>query len=427
MKKTVVKIIWYIIGAFGLVASIFDIFNVNNITIRCLIAGIIILITVLIAIYDRLILLICPVHFLRTKEDVYNFAQKLVTENDTILFCGKLDDNLLEIFKKAFEKKSVGQSLFRMNIFNTDPRFYSAANLKQVESVLKMDTESENFNHKFYFYRQNVNLLQGDTKGKDSLILFFQNSNNDYNGVYIRNGSRLKIDDLIIENACPTVNIVGQLDNVQSVAEKSLEFWTPLKNGWFHPVFPPDDNAEVRKAWRDSLMSWFNSTASDFLNKGGGKLTITWKIQEWSEKDAERFKTWLNKLKSITKGQNIEVTRYMLIDVEKYKLKPNYKKVVDSIVTNYLPSQLPRSSGDPYQIYFINRNKLPTSLDDDFALFLLGNGEKVAQNSLIDTKEGVEVLRVVFSKDFNFVKSVEDKISRITTYNPRTTLNDLVE
>ena len=54
-------------------------------------------------------------------------------------------------------------------------------------------------------------------------------------------------------------------------------------------------------------------------------------------------------------------------------------------------------------------------------------GEKVAQNSLIDTKEGVEVLRVVFSKDFNFVKSVEDKISRITTYNPRTTLNDLLE
>ena len=314
-----------------------------------------------------------------------------------------------------------------MNIFNTDPKFYSAANLKQVEDVLKMDTESENFNHKFYFYRQNVNLLQGETKGKDSLILFFQNSNNDYNGVYIRNGSRLKIDDLIIENACPTVNIVGQLDNVQSVAEKSLEFWTPLKNGWFHPVFPPDDNAEVRKAWRDSLMSWFNSTASDFLNKGGGKLTITWKIQEWSEKDAERFKTWLNKLKSITKRQNIEVTRYMLIDVEKYKINPNYKKVVDSIVTNYLPSQLPRSSGDPYQIYFINRSKLPTSLDDDFALFLLGNGEKVAQNSLIDTKEGVEVLRVVFSKDFNFVKSVEDKISRITTYNPRTTLNDLLE
>ena len=340
-----------------------------------------------------------------------------------------MDDKLLTIFEDTFHKKSgknfVGQPKFSVNIFNSDPNFYSSDNIEKVKNVLKLDTQSDNFNHKFYFYRQNVNLLRGETNGKESLLLFFQSSETDYNGVYIREGSRLNIEAVIIKKVCPTVNIVGQLDNVRSVSEKSLEFWSPLKNGWFQPVFPPDDDVEVRKAWRNSLMSWFNSTASDLLG-GGGKLTITWKIQEWSEKDAEKFKDWLNKLKGINQSQNIKITRYMLISVEKYKSNSNYKKVVDNIVSTYLPIPLPRASGDPYQIYFIDRDKLTTALDDDFALFLLSDGEKIAQDSLIDVKANIEVLKVVFSKDFSFVKGVEDKIGRLTSYNPKATLEDLV-
>ncbi len=307
------KTIAHIITAISIIGGIVNIVK-NDTSIAVVLFGASIILGILIATYDRWILWIRPVCFLNTKEDVYNCAEKVV-ENENILFCGKLDDKLLTIFEDAFHKKCVekfvGQPKFSVNIFNSDPNFYSSDNLKQVQNVLKMDAQFDHFNHKFYFYRQNVNLLRGETNGKESLLLFFQSSKTDYNGVYIRKGSRLNIAAVIIKKVCPTVNIIGQLDNVRSVSEKSLEFWTPLKNGWFQPVFPPDDDAEVRKAWRNSLMSWFNSTAAALL-EGGGELIITWKIQEWSEKDAERFKDWLNKLKGINQGQNIKITRYMV-------------------------------------------------------------------------------------------------------------------
>ena len=410
----------------GIVAGILQIFS----SFGSPYIGILIIVSIILAATrEKWLLWVIPVRFLATKADVYTTAEKLVGENEHILFCGKLDDKLLTIFTETFKKRSSnnpGRSpAYTMNILNSDPDFYSQSNTEKIENILKMDALSDNFNHKFYFYKQNVNLLIGEAQGKECLLLFFQSLKTDYNGIYIRDGARLKIEDTIIKEACPTVNIIGQLNNVRGVAEKSLEFWTPLKNGWFHPVFPPDEEPEVRKVWRDSLMSWFNSTASNLLS-GGGELTITWKIQEWSDRDADRFKEWLNKLKNISKDQKIKVTRYMLVNIEKYKTNTTYRDVVNEIVDTCLPKPLPRPAGEPYQVHFINRNILSSDLDDDFALFILNSGEKVAQDSYTDEKAGVEILKVIFSKDYNFVKKVEEKITRLAIHNSKSSLTDLL-
>lgn len=115
----------------------------------------------------------------------------------------------------------------------------------------------------------------------------------------------------------------------------------------------------------------------------------------------------------------------MLISIEKYKKDSTYQQMVDTIISTYLPS-LPRPLNDHYEIYFINRDLLTQDLDDDFAFFKLKNGEIIAQDSDSDNKAGVEVLRVIFSKDYNFVRAVTNKISLLCNYSPKPTLNELM-
>ncbi len=115
----------------------------------------------------------------------------------------------------------------------------------------------------------------------------------------------------------------------------------------------------------------------------------------------------------------------MLISKEKYNTENTYKGIVDQIISTHLPP-LPRPLNDNYEIYFINRDLLAPNLDDDFAFFTLKNGEIIAQDSVSDNKAGVEVLRVIFSKDYAFVKEATNKIFQLNLYSPKPTLNELM-
>ncbi len=365
------------------------------------------------------------VNFLSNNQEVYEASEHLLENSRHITFCGNLDNTLFEKFIKLSEKQKnqSDNNQKHINILNADPSFYNSLSDKnKITQILDMDAKSHNFNHMFYLYRQNINLLVGKIKERERLLLFFKCPDGDYNGIYIPRSSKLNLE--IIENACPTVNILEQLNNVNSVANKSLDFWAPLKRGWYHPVFPPDDNPIIRHAWRNSLLSWFNSAAQALI-ANAGELTITWKIDDFSLEDAKTFEQWLKWLMTETTNKRIKVKRYMLISKEKYNTENTYKGIVDQIISTHLPP-LPRPLNDNYEIYFINRDLLAPNLDDDFAFFTLKNGEIIAQDSVSDNKAGVEVLRVIFSKDYAFVKEATNKIFQLNLYSPKPTLNELM-
>jgi len=422
------KIITFIIIAIGIVSGVMQIiFQLEKPLIGIIIVIVTILFAGLAATYNRW----RPVQLLSTRDGIHSAAKKLIEKSKDVLFCGKLDNALLNMLIKTFNKRiyegEAGHSSFSLKILNCDPDFYVSFDQSVKEQILDMDAKypDDVFSHKFQLNRQCVSFLLGKSDGKQNIILFFPSTGNDYNGVYIRRGLSLSSENAVVREACPTINMPNQLTNIRSVAEKTLEFWTPLQKGWFQPVFPPDDVVKIREIWRDKILEWFNATAKDLISSGG-ELKVTWKIVKRSKEDAKKFAKWLKTLKERTLPSigSVKVTRYMLVSESQYKNDVEYRNLMDGIVSECLPT-LPRQDNDPYRVYFVNSDSLPDNLNDDFALFVLPSGEKIAQESLRDEKEGVEVLRVLFSRDFKFIKNVEHKLAELERYNPRTTLKVL--
>lgn len=365
------------------------------------------------------------VELLATKEDVCKAVQELVQSTTEVLFCGNLDESIFKILVDAFNKgrpsQDVGSPRLSLKILNCSPDFYVSIDAQMRKNLLDMDAKyhDHTFSHKFHLYKQSVNFVVGKCKGKQKTILFFSN----LSGVYIRRGLTTNYEDLVMKDACSTINMDRQLNNISNVAEKTLEFWSPLQNGWFHPVFPPDDVGTVREEWRRSIMEWFNEEAKEILINGG-ELRVTWNIVKKSGDDASKFSDWLNVLKSATDGGPIKVKRYMLISVSRYRRESEYRMLTDNIVNSYLPT-LPRQEGDNYAVYFLNSDSLPENIRDDFAVFVLPTGDMIAQDSISDIKDGVEVLRILFSRDFQFINIVQNKFERLLQYHPKHTLMEL--
>lgn len=423
------KIITFIVIAIGIVSGIMQItFQLEKPLIGIIILVATILFAGLAATYNHW----RPVQLLSTRKGIHRATKELIEKSKDVQFCGKLDNALLNMLIGTFNKRNkrgeAGHSSFSLKILNCDPDFYVSFDQSIKEQILDMDAKypDDVFSHKFQLYRQCVSFLLGKSDGKQNIILFFPSTGNDYNGVYIRRGLSLSTENAVVIEACPTINMPNQLTNIRSVAEKTLEFWTPLQNGWFQPVFPPDDVVKIREIWRDKILEWFNSTAKDLISSGG-ELKVTWKIVKRSKEDAKKFAKWLETLKKRTLPSigSVRVTRYMLVSASQYKNDVEYRNLMDGIVSECLPAPLPRPDNDPYRVYFVNSDSLPDNLNDDFALFVLPSGEKIAQDSLRDEKEGVEVLRVLFSRDFQFIKAVEHKLVELEHYNPRTTLKEL--
>lgn len=416
------KELWFLfLIVLSIAANFYQIFS-DRMTTGITIFIVIVIITIIIS-YIKLSRYIKKTIFLKNNIEVYDAIDNLLFDSNHINFCGKLDNVILSKFKTlCVNRSNKNNDKFCINILNTDPSFYSEPqNSSLISEILSLDSKHDHFNHKFYLYQQNINLLTGRHQGVEKIILFYTTHDDNYQGVYITKGTSFKFGT-IIDDACPTVNIHEQLHNIQNVADKSLEFWKPLKKGWYQPVFPPDENAEIRKIWRSSLMSWFNSTANTMLSTGG-EITITWKLEDYSLTDAQKFSIWLEKLKTIPTGSTIKIKRYMLLSKDRYTSDQNYKKIVDDVL-NFLPA-IPTPASSNYQVFFINSDKLTQTLNNDYALFELVNNENVAQDSDTDIKSGVEVLKIMFSKDFVFVNSVRNKIDQLASYSPKSTIVEL--
>jgi len=422
MGKSITKIVMIAIalvsGGIGIVYA----FPQDKI-IGLLILGATVIVSAAIATYPDLV----SIKLVRTNRQVSSAVRELAQKSTRLWFCGRANQEILRELVENFKKrKNTDGSSYSVSILNCDPNFYVSSDPELCSDMLKLDAKypDDVFSHKFHFYRQNVSYLIGESDGKKRVIFLIRSAGGDWNGIYIRRGLTIEQRGLVIEKACPSINIRKQIKNIQDVAAKTLEFWEPLQNGWFQPVFPPDSNPVVRAAWRDAILDWFSSEATHYLNDGG-ELRITWKIMNRSEKDARRFAQWLGKLKKGT-CPGMKVVRYMLISKRLYNTDSSYKALVDKIVSDYLPT-LPRNQDDPYLVYFLNSDSLPESLNNDFALFVQPNGERIAQDALREEKEGVELLSVYFTKNFEKVEEIRDKFRNLDRYHPKVILKDIVE
>lgn len=352
------------------------------------------------------------------QEAVLQAISEVVNGSKIVVFIGNLTTDIWEIFKPKIQHNNG----FELRIWNTDSRFYiKEENKKVVEEVVKLDAASAKFSHRYYFYKQHVHLLIGKREHQERQVFFFADPNRRLNGILARRGLRFG-EMSIIQDAAPTISMVKQARSVHDVTMKTLEFWVPLVRGWFEPVFPPTNDKKVREIWREAILRWFMATAQR-LAESKGKVRITWRLEEWSLRDAHAFSDWL---KFLNTNKNVPVERYMLVDVARYKDgKDGYRSQVDEIVRTYLPQPLPRPTADRYQVWFLDRNFISKSLDDDFALFEVGDVQ-IAQHSIVDRMGDSEVLKIFFSQDYEEVNANIDRFNQLLDYNPKPTIGDLL-
>jgi hypothetical protein len=289
------------------------------------------------------------------------------------------------------------------------------------QKLLKYEAEKENsvFSFKFNYNSQICNFFIAHSKKTYTAIMFSKTIDRGqcrYSGIEIKDNTFvLPILDFL--NTSCSLNIDSQFPIAQNTTESIRELWKPFQ-GYFHDILPPIEERTVREVWRSQILNHFDSYARNLVGDINSDVFITWNIVDKSLDDLGHFNEWLLFLKNESSNGKINVTRYMLINMDKYKREQNYKEKVDIIVTKIEESRNPR-----YSIYYINSDELSNSIKSDYALIVKKLSSqvdiKIVQNAIIDNKSFPEILKVYFSKNCDEVTETYRKIQSLENQSGR--------
>lgn len=341
--------------------------------------------------------------------------EALVSGATHVTYLGALDAQKLESFKAFWERAQNNKPMKRdvaVDIYNTDPSVYTNPACKHlVEKLIELDRENDLFNFRHYFFVQASDFLfTQDRTGKTHSLTIFGNQG-PFGRALRANGSPVAMPPIIKELA-PPINRWAQADNVVVVSDTIRTYLRPLEKGWFEPVFPPIDDEMVRIHWRDAILRWFNHTSLQICNSVGEhlKVKITWRLVKESEKDAECFKGWLDVLKS---DERVSVDRYLLVNFDLFRRDAEYRRVVESVRTKYLPAP-PRQG---YTVWFIDTSGLSDKLNSDFALLQTEDAD-FAQDCDREFGALTGVLRIYFSHNYQTVRDMQTRF-RLLDQRPK--------
>jgi hypothetical protein len=367
------------------------------------------------------------------EEQLKVHVKDLIKDSRHIVFCGNAPDWLLTELYSSFGEQS-GEEQKSIQIYNSDS-ICLTTNKNIYSDLINEDAKNpdEKFCYKFYLYMQNISVLQGENSGKFRAIIFPSPRSGTvfHYGVYIKNTPAPFLHgDILQQNPIACLNILEQRRYLVQVVQNSAKLLEPLRKGWCQPILPPLDDVDILKIWRNKILHWFNSTAVAYLggapNRPGIRfIKISWIIRgKQAIDEAREFEEWLLALrKEAYQEKRIWVVRYMIIDFNSYKTDAEYRAIIDSLISKYLPP-IPASAGSNYQVFFIDSRRLTGRQDllQDCALFQMNDNTYMVQGSDIIQVNNFTLLRIYFSNDYQEVSRIEAVFNELANTHPQSDL-----